>query len=133
MVMEAVGKGVVVNPLSKNVRTYHGSVEWFTSVEAISPDDRLRMCAFAQQELGKEYALWRALVLGFRMLLQRDVEARDRRRREGRLFCSHYVAATYNAVRRDLKKGVSDRFMSPGDIASSTLLRRVGVLRKRSI
>ena len=133
MVMEAVGKGVVVSPLSKNVRTYHGSVEWFTSVEAISPDDRLRMCAFAQQELGKEYALWRALVLGFRMLLQRDVEARDRRRREGRLFCSHYVAATYNAVGRDLKKGVSDRFMSPGDIASSTLLRRVGVLRKRGV
>ena len=36
MVLEAVGKGVVVTPLSANVRGYHGDVEWFTSVD----DDR---------------------------------------------------------------------------------------------
>lgn len=130
MVMEAVGRGVVVTPLSKNVSFYPGYVEWFTSVEEIPDHQRLQMVEFAQQELGKEYALWRAVLLGFRRLFQRDVETRDKMRRELRLFCSHYVAQAYNAVGRDLKKGVSDRFMSPGDVAASPLLKRVGALRK---
>jgi hypothetical protein len=130
MVMEAVGRGVVVTPLSKNVSLYPGYVEWFTSVEEIPDHERLQMVEFAQQELGKEYALWRAVLLGVRRLFQHDVETRDRMRRELRLFCSHYVAQAYNAVGRDLKKGVSDRFMSPGDVAASPLLKRVGALRK---
>lgn len=130
MVMEAVGRGVVVTPLSKNVSFYPGYVEWFTSVEEIPDHQRLQMVEFAQQELGKEYALWRAVLLGFRRLFKRDVETRDKMRRELRLFCSHYVAQAYNAVGRDLKKGVSDRFMSPGDVAASPLLKRVGALRK---
>jgi hypothetical protein len=131
MVMEAVGRGVIVTPLSANVSSYSGSVEWFTSVEEIPPDQRLCMVEFAQQELGKEYAFWRAVFLGVRLLFQHNVDTRDKLRREARLFCSHYVAETYNAIGRDLKKGVSDRFMSPGDIASSPLLKRRGVLRKR--
>ncbi|MGA9121173.1 MAG: YiiX/YebB-like N1pC/P60 family cysteine hydrolase [Bacteroidota bacterium] len=133
MVMEAVGRGVIVTALSKNVVSYPGDVEWFTSVEELPDEDRQRMVEFAQQELGKDYALWRAILLGFRLLLQHDVDKRDRLRREARLFCSHYVAETYNAIGKDLKKGVSDRFMSPGDIASSSILRRIGALRKRGI
>lgn len=131
MVMEAVGRGVVLSPLSKNVRSYSGSVEWFSSVEEISAEERVRMIQIAQQELGKEYALWRALILGWRVLFQKDIEKRDGLRREARLFCSHYVAAVYNAIGKDLKRGVSDRFMSPGDIASSPMLKRMGALRKR--
>jgi len=130
IVMEAVGKGVVITPISRNVRSYRGSVEWFTSVDEIADDERLRMVEFAQRELGKEYALLRTLRLGILALFKRNVESRDRLRREERLFCSHYVAATYNAIGKDLKKGVSDRFMSPGDIAASPLLKRMGVLRK---
>jgi len=57
MVMEAVGRGVVVTPLSKNVSFYPGYVEWFTSVEEIPDHQRLQMVELAQQELGKEYAL----------------------------------------------------------------------------
>lgn len=131
MVMEAVGKGVVTTPLSSNVLGYRGDVEWFTPVEPIPEEDRLRLVEFAQRELGKEYALWKALLLGLRILFQHGREKRDRLRREGQLFCSHYVAEAYNAIGRDLKKGVSDRFMSPGDIADSPLLRRVGALKKR--
>ncbi len=130
MVMEAVGKGVVVTPLSTNVRAYHGRVELFTCVEEIPDADRQRMIQFAQQELGKEYARWKAIGLGLRILFRKNLEQRDELRRERRLFCSHYVAEVYNAVGKDLKKGVSDRFMSPQDIADSPLLKRLGVLRK---
>jgi hypothetical protein len=131
MVMEAVGKGVIVTPLSSNVAGYRGDVEWFTCQERIPAEERLRLVEFAQRELGKEYALWKAVVLGMRILFQHDREKRDSLRRERQLFCSHYVAETYNAIGRDLKKGVSDRFMSPGDIADSPLLLRVGALKKR--
>ncbi len=130
MVMEAVSKGVVVTPISKNIRSYRGRVEWYTSVEEIPDDERLRMVEFAQRELGKDYALWRAILLGFKTIFSHGLESRDRLRRERRLFCSHYVAETYNSIGKDLKKGVGDRFMSPADIAASPLLKKVGVLYK---
>ena len=130
MVLEAVGRGVVVTPLSANVRRYHGDVEWFTCVEEIPEADRLRMIEFAQQELGKEYTRWKAIRLGLRILFQKDRKQRDGLRRSRQLFCSHYVAEVYTAVGKDLKKGISDRFMSPADVASSPLLRRAGALRK---
>src|SRR5512139_2424038 len=75
MVMEAVGKGVVVTPISQNVQAYSGRVEWFTSVEEIPDDQRLQMVEYAQQELGKEYTLQRVVLLGIRVLLQRGVES----------------------------------------------------------
>jgi hypothetical protein len=130
MVLEAVGKGVVVTPISRNIRSYSGSIEWFTSIEYIPENQRLQMIRFAQRELGKEYALWRTVLLGIRVLFQRNLKSRDRLRREERLFCSHYVAESYNSIGMDLKKGVCDRFMSPGDIAASPLLRRMGILHK---
>jgi hypothetical protein len=131
MVMEAVGKGVVVTPLSANVAGYHGNVEWFTAAMLIDGGTRERMLRFAQAELGKDYGRWGAILLGIRLLFKRGVDARDRLRRARRLFCSHYVAQIYNVAGYDLQRGVSDRFMSPGDIARSPLLRRVAVLKGR--
>jgi len=130
MVMEAIGKGVVVRPLSLSVQKYYGDVELYTAAEEIPDVDRLKMITLAQQELGKEYATWKATLLGLKILFQRNKEKRDSLRRERQLFCSYYVAHSYNAIGRDLKKGISDRFMTPGDIAESPLLRRVAVLRK---
>lgn len=130
MVMEAVGKGVMVSPLSSSVDKYHGRVDLFTPREEIPDEDRLRLVTFAQEELGKEYAAWKAILLGLKLLLQWDVEKRDALRRERKLFCSYYVAQAYNAINRDLRKGVSDRFMTPGDIANSPLLRPVATLRR---
>ena len=129
MVMEAVGRGVVVTLLSDNVGTYNGRVEWFSCVTPINPSTREAMIRFAQAELGKEYGTWNALLLGLRLLFKRGIEQRDTLRRERRLFCSHYVAQVYNVAGMDLAEGISDRFMSPGDIARATLLRRVAVLK----
>jgi hypothetical protein len=130
MVLEAVGRGVMVTPLSSNVRTYHGDVEWFTCTRELSAGQQEGMIRFAQSELGKEYASWASIMLGLRILFQRDRDKRDALRRERKLFCSLYVAQVYNAAGVDLKEGVSDRFMSPGDIAASQVLKRVGPLRK---
>ncbi len=131
MVMEAVGKGVIVRPLSRSVDRYDGRVTLFASRELIPDSDRLRLVTHAQEELGKEYGTWKAILLGIKIFMQRDKDKRDTLRRARQLFCSHYVAQAYNAIGRDLKKGTSDRFMTPGDVADSPALQKVAVLRKR--
>jgi hypothetical protein len=132
MVLEAVGRGVMVTPLSWNVQAYHGDVELFSCIRKLTSRERDTLIGFAQAELGKEYDRWSAIVLGLKILFQRDREKRDALRRERKLFCSFYVAQAYNAAGVDLKEGVSDRFMSPGDVAASPMLRKVGPLRVRS-
>jgi len=130
MVMEAKGQGVIVNPTSRSIRHYRGDVEWFSCKKEISEDDRLRMVIFAQEELGKSYGRWKAILLGIKILFEHDLEKRDRLKREKRLFCSEYVAQIYNFIGLDLKKGRSDRFTKPDDIANSPLLEKRGQLKK---
>jgi len=107
-------------------------VVWFTSKQEISDEDRLRMVIFAQEELGKRYATWKAILLGWKVLFKRDLGERDRLRRENKLFCSQYVAQIYNSIGLDLKKNREDRFMLPGDIARSPLLEKRGEFKVKS-
>ncbi len=130
MVMEAKGQGVVVNSTSRSIRHYRGDVEWFSCKEEISEDDRLRMVKFAQEELGKSYGRWKTILLGIKILFEHDLEKRDRLKRGKKLFCSEYVAQIYNSIGLDLRKGRSDRFTKPGDIANSPLLEKRGQLKK---
>lgn len=126
MVMEAVMRGVTIAPLSRNIRQHHGNLEWFTCKREISDEDRLRMVIFAQEELGKDYARWKAVLFGLKILLNRNLSRKDRLRMENKLFCSQYVAQIYNSVGLDLKENREDRFMSPGDIARSPLMEKRG-------
>ena len=130
MVMEAKGQGVVVNSILRSIRHYRGDVEWFSCKKEISEDDRLRMVKFAQEELGKSYGRWKAILLGIKILFEHDLEKRDRLKRGKKLFCSEYVAQIYNSIGLDLRKGRSDRFTKPGDIANSPLLGKRGQLKK---
>jgi hypothetical protein len=133
MVMEADSKGVAISRLSSKLEKYKGKAELYTSKEEISKEDRDRMIDFAQEELGKEYATWKALVFGWKILFKKKLSEKDELRKENKLFCSQYVARIYNAGGKDLKKNRDDRFMSPNDIANSKELKRKGVflLRKR--
>ena len=119
MVLEAIGKGVVLTPMSKSVSHYKGQVDWYTSIKSIPKTKRLNMVQFAQQELGKEYSKWRLLLFGYILILGKDKDRRDELREENSLICSHYVAQVYNYGGVDLAKGVSDSFTSPRDIADS--------------
>ena len=129
MVMEAVGRGVVVTPLSASVGHYNGHVHWYTSKRVLGEEERKRMIIFAQGELGKEYALWKAIWVGIKLLFNWKPEKRDKLKREQKLFCSSYVAQIYNSVGVDLKPGLSDSSVVPEDIASSPELLHRGVLK----
>ncbi len=66
------------------------------------------------------------MLFGLKVLFKRDLSKKDELRMEDKLFCSQYVAQIYNSIGLDLKKNREDRFMSPGDIASSPLLEKRG-------
>jgi len=129
MVMEAKGNGVVVSPFSRSVGQYHGDVEWFGSTREISEEDRLKMVIFAQEELGKTYGRWKAIVLGIQTLFQRNPDKRDRLKKQKNVFCSEYIAQIYNSIGLDLKKKTSDQFMKPADVANSPLLETRGTVK----
>ena len=132
MVMEAVGRGVGILPLSRKIGSYRGDVEWFCSKKEIPERDRLTMILFAQEELGKSYARWREILFGWKILFRRDLSEKDELRRENKLYCSQYVAQIYNSIGLDLKKNREDRFMSPRDIAKSPLLEKRGKFKIRN-
>jgi len=132
MVMEATMRGVMVMPLSRSILRHKGKAEWFISKQEISDEDRLRMVIFAQEELGKSFARWKAVLFGLKILLNRNLSKKDQLRMENKLFCSQYVAQIYNSIGLDLKKNREDRFMSPGDIARSPLMEKRGEFKIKS-
>ena len=98
MVLEAVGRGVIVTPLSKNIESYYGDVHLYAaSPGTILDRDRQLMVKFAQEELGKEYARWRMILFGFKIIFNKDLDKKDALKRASKLYCSHYVAQVYNA------------------------------------
>jgi len=130
MVMEAVGKGVIVTPLSTNIECYHGDVEWFQCSQEISDANRLKMIKFAQAELGKRYSRWRILQIAFYIFLEKPFSENDTFFTSKRLFCSFYVASAYNLIKLDLKHNKADHFTTPDDIRRSPLLKIEGILKK---
>jgi len=133
MVLESVDKGVVVTPMSNNIKKYWGDVEWFQSIEEISDEQRLKMLEYAQEELGKEYNQFQILIIGFKILLGQNVKHSDKLRKSKKLFCSHYVSSVYNYIGMDLKEKLSDDFTSPDDIAKSPKLVKKAVLKIQKI
>ena len=130
MVMEAIGKGVIITPLSTNIEHYHGDVELFRCEQEISDSDRLKIIQFAQMELGKSYSQWGILAIGYRIFMKKPFSADDTFFSSKRLFCSLYVAAAYNLIGLDLKRDRADHFTTPDDIGRSPLLKIDGILKK---
>ncbi len=118
MVLEAVGKGVIATPLSKNVSKYHGSVDWY-SHKTISDEDRQKLVAHAQLGLGKEYSKWKLVILAYKLIFT-SRDKKDDFKKENELFCSHFVAAQYNFSGNDLIENLSDSLTHPEDIAGAT-------------
>jgi len=57
-----------------------------------------------------------------KMLFGAKMDRSDRFKEEPSFYCSQFVAQVYRKVGLDLKKERSDRYMSPDDIANSSLL-----------
>ena len=129
MVMDVTAKGVIVQPLSRKLKGYKGEVDWFGSKKEIHGKERVKMVIFAQEELGKAYALWRVIWLGIKLLLKIKLSAKDYKHSPARLYCAEYVSETYESIGLDLDIHVAGRNTTPGDIAKSPLLEMKGVVQ----
>jgi uncharacterized protein YycO len=129
-VIEAIGKGVIVNSLTSSLIRYHATVEWFSCKEEISDEKRREMILYAQKQLGKGYAVFLSFWFMIKLLFIGRFSKSDRSREEKYYYCSEFVANVYSHVGLDLKKERSDRYMSPDDIASSSRLVKKGVLQR---
>jgi uncharacterized protein YycO len=131
LVIEAIRQGVIVNPLSLSLERYHATVEWYScKEEMISDEKRREMILYAQEELGKGFAVFLAFWFMINILFIGRFSKRDRFHREKRYYCSEFVSNVYTRVGLDLKRWRSDRYMSPDDIAHSNLLLLRGVLQR---
>ena len=130
MVIEAIGNGVIVNPVSLSLDRYHARVEWFSCQEEIRDEKRREMIRYAQEELGKGYAAWLAFRFMVKMLFTGGFDKGDPVQREKSYYCSEFVSNIYTHAGLDLRKGRSDRYMSPDDIARSPLLIPRGILQR---
>ena len=122
MVIEAIGNGVIVNPVSLSLERYHAKVEWFSYKGEMTDEKHREMILYAQKQLGKSYAVWLAFGFMIKMLFGAKMDRSDRFKEEPSFYCSQFVAQVYRKVGLDLKKERSDRYMSPDDIAKSSLL-----------
>jgi len=130
MIIEAIGSGVIANPISLSLERYKATVEWFQYREEISDDVRRNMVITAQEDLGKGYAIWKTVWFAIKILFLQKFEERDERREENKYFCSQFVAHVYSSAGLDLKKDRADGEIAPGDIAKSPVLVRKDILQE---
>jgi hypothetical protein len=124
MVLEAVGKGIVVSRMSVVVNQYSGKVELWTTDESLARTEVIRA---AQRLLGKRYSLSK-LVRNLARLVRgrpRHEEA-DPEAPPADFVCSEFVSRVWRAGGIDLVKDAPDMYTKPSDIAKSPRLRKVG-------
>lgn len=130
MVLEAVGKGVVVSRMSIVVDHYSGKVELWTTDADLARAEVIRA---AQRLLGKRYSPYKLLRNLARLVLGRPRHAEDDPEAPPEDFvCSEFVSRVWRAGGIDLVADSPDMYTKPSDIARSPHLRRVGgVVRGR--
>jgi hypothetical protein len=124
MVLEAMGKGIVVSRMSIVVNQYSGKVELWTTDEDLARTEVIRT---AQRLLGKRYSAYKLvrnlerLVFGRPRHEQADPEAPP-----DDFVCSEFVSRVWRAGGIDLVADAPDMYTKPSDIAKSPHLRKVG-------
>ena len=129
MVMEAVSKGIIVTPLSANIKNYNGDVELYVYKDTISDEDRRKMIICAQDDLGKKYNMFGVIWMGIKILFKQKMGHSDTYENPNQMFCSQYVAKIYNSIGIDLNIGLSDAYTCPDDIVKSDGTIRKGALK----
>jgi hypothetical protein len=124
MVLEAVGKGIVVSRMSVVVNQYSGKVELWTTDEKLVRTEVIRA---AQRLLGKRYSLSKLVRNFARLVLGRPRhDEADPDAPPADFVCSEFVSRVWRAGGIDLVKDAPDVYTKPSDIAKSPRLRKVG-------
>jgi hypothetical protein len=130
MVLEAVGKGVVVSRMSIVVNQYSGKIDLWTTDRNLARAEVIRA---AQRLLGKRYSPYKLIRNLARLVLGRPRhDEADPEAPPEDFVCSEFVSRVWRAGGIDLVQDSPDVYTKPSDIAKSPHLRRVGgVVRGR--
>lgn len=128
MVIESIGRGVIVDPCSMSFSRHKSDVDWYTYKDGLSDETRNALVIHAQEQLGKRFAFWKAFLALVRTKLKLFPKRLDKYEEEKRFYCSHFVASVYNNVGHDLKKNHADPDMTPRDLSESPKLDRMGCI-----
>jgi hypothetical protein len=130
MVLEAVGKGVVVSRMSIVVNQYSGKIDLWTTDMGLARAEVIRA---AQRLLGKRYSPYKLIRNLARLVLGRPRhDEADPEAPPEDFVCSEFVSRVWRAGGIDLVQDSPDVYTKPSDIAKSPHLRRVGgVVRGR--
>jgi hypothetical protein len=130
MVLEAVGKGVVVSRMSIVVNQYSGKIDLWTTDRDLARAEVIRA---AQRLLGKRYSPYKLIRNLARLVLGRPRhDEADPEAPPEDFVCSEFVSRVWRAGGIDLVQDSPDVYTKPSDIARSPHLRRVGgVVRGR--
>jgi hypothetical protein len=130
MVLEAVGKGVVVSRMSIVVNQYSGKIDLWTTDRDLARAEVIRA---AQRLLGKRYSPYKLIRNLARLVLGRPRhDEADPEAPPEDFVCSEFVSRVWRAGGIDLVQDSPDVYTKPSDIAKSPHLRRVGgVVRGR--
>ncbi|MFQ3324024.1 MAG: hypothetical protein ACI90U_001849 [Pseudomonadales bacterium] len=128
MVLEAMGRGVVVAPISYNLNHYKGDIDYFRPTIELSDTQRLAMVSFAQNQLSKKFGLIKIISFFIKLMAGIKLAKLDSLKPKGKYFCSEYVAQIYNIVGIDLVPDFSESYTSPDKLEKSEYLEIVGTL-----
>ena len=130
MVLEAVGKGIVVSRMSVVVNKYSGKVELWTTDDNLARTEVIRA---AQRLLGKRYSAYKLIRNLGRLVFGRPRhEEADPEAPPDDFVCSEFVSRVWRAGGIDLAENSPDMYTKPSDIAKSPHLRKIGgVVRGR--
>ena len=130
MVLEAVGKGVVVSRMSVVVNQYSGKIDLWTTDRDLARAEVIRA---AQRLFGKRYSPYKLIRNLARLVLGRPRhDEADPEAPPEDFVCSEFVSRVWRAGGIDLVQDSPDVYTKPSDIAKSPHLRRVGgVVRGR--
>jgi Permuted papain-like amidase enzyme, YaeF/YiiX, C92 family len=124
MVLEAVGKGIVVSRMSVVVNQYSGKVELWTTDDKLARTEVIRA---AQRLLGKRYSLSKLVRNLARLVFGRPRhDDADPDAPPADFVCSEFVSRVWRAGGIDLVKDAPDLYTKPSDIAKSPRLRKIG-------
>jgi len=124
MVLEAVGKGIVVSRMSVVVHQYSGKVELWTTDEKLVRTEVIRV---AQRLLGKRYSPYKLIRNLGRLVFRRPRQDEvDPDAPPDDFICSEFVSRVWRAGGIDLVSGAPDVYTKPSDIAKSPYLRKIG-------
>ncbi len=132
MVIESIGRGVIMNPCSMSFDRHRSDVEWFRHRDPLSDEQRTKLLDLGLEALGKRFAFWKAFVALLKVKLGLPMERIDKYESEDRYYCSHFVASVYSGIGLDLMKQRGDPDMTPKDLFESPHLKRMHRVHRSS-